>query len=161
MPGEVELLVQVCPPFGAIGHIVDNALVSDKFSGAAFACITAQLHFRDDIGGEIHGTKLYRVLRGKEKSPDLIRRFSLLQWIVLTPIEFRGCVSAIIVLLAFPVDWFSIALTRDSNSVASTHILLCKELHVHVPLIPLKRFDEARLSKFSIAGEQDQCRTNI
>ena len=41
LPGEVQILVQVRPPFGAIGHIVHDAVVRDKFSGAAFAILPA------------------------------------------------------------------------------------------------------------------------
>jgi hypothetical protein len=40
LPGEVQLLMQVCPPFGAIGHIID--------------CIAAKLQFCDNVGGEVH-----------------------------------------------------------------------------------------------------------
>ena len=32
---EVQLLMQVGPPFGAIGDVVDNATICNEFSGAA------------------------------------------------------------------------------------------------------------------------------
>jgi hypothetical protein len=31
LPGEVQLFVHVTPPVGAVGYIVDNAIVSDEF----------------------------------------------------------------------------------------------------------------------------------
>lgn len=38
---EVQKFVHVQPPFGAISYIVHNAIVSDEFACAAFACIAA------------------------------------------------------------------------------------------------------------------------
>jgi len=54
LAGEVEVLVQVQPPFGAIGHIVDDAVVRDKFSGAALSILPAQFEVRNDAVLIIH-----------------------------------------------------------------------------------------------------------
>lgn len=54
LPGEVKILVQVQTPFGAIGHIVDDAVVRDKFSGAALAVLAAQFEVRNDAVLIIH-----------------------------------------------------------------------------------------------------------
>jgi len=54
LPGEVEVLVQVQPPFGAIGHIVDDAVVRDKFSGAALAILPAQFEVRNETVWDVH-----------------------------------------------------------------------------------------------------------
>ena len=54
LPGEVKILMQVQPPFGAIGHIVDDAFVRDKFSGAVLAILPAQFKVRDEAIGGVH-----------------------------------------------------------------------------------------------------------
>src|SRR5260370_20691821 len=47
----MQLLMQVISPFGAVGHIVDNAFISYELACAAFACVMAQFEFSDDANG--------------------------------------------------------------------------------------------------------------
>ena len=54
LPGEVEIFVKVQPPLGAIGHIVHDAVVRDKFSGAALSILPAQFEVRNDAVLIIH-----------------------------------------------------------------------------------------------------------
>ena len=51
---EVEILVQIQPPFGAIGHVIDDAIVCNKLAGPAVAVVPAQFLFSDKIAGSIH-----------------------------------------------------------------------------------------------------------
>lgn len=51
---EVQVFVQVEPPLGAVGHIVDKAFKGDKFSRAAFAGVTTQFLQRDGYIGDGH-----------------------------------------------------------------------------------------------------------
>ena len=51
---KVQLLVQVTTPFGAIGHIINDASMRDKLSGAALTCIAVEFHFRDDVFRAAH-----------------------------------------------------------------------------------------------------------
>lgn len=50
----MQLLVQVASPFGAIAHVVHDALISDQFSCAAFPCAAAEFHFGDDVVWNVH-----------------------------------------------------------------------------------------------------------
>jgi hypothetical protein len=50
----MQLLMQVGSPFGAIGHIINDASISDKFSCAALACVAAQFGFCDDGIWDVH-----------------------------------------------------------------------------------------------------------
>jgi hypothetical protein len=54
--GEVQLLVQVAAPFGAIGHIVDKATVGDPFAGAALTRVATEFDESDGAVGNIHAT---------------------------------------------------------------------------------------------------------
>lgn len=93
LTGEVQLFVQVSSPFGAIGHIVNNTFISNEFACAALACIAAQFHFGDDVGRNVHRSKLYRVgQHSKEKSPDGNREifaYLCLSAIFLTVVRLR------------------------------------------------------------------------
>src|SRR3990172_1452088 len=46
--GEVDLLVKAGAPFGAVGHVVDDALKSEVDPLAALAIVTLQLARRED-----------------------------------------------------------------------------------------------------------------
>ena len=61
LPGEVQILVQIQPPLGAIGHIIDDTFVGNVLSGAAFTSITPQFHFCDDDVGDVHYVDYTRV----------------------------------------------------------------------------------------------------
>ena len=39
LPGKVQILVHIQPPFGALGHIIYDAINSNIFSCASFASI--------------------------------------------------------------------------------------------------------------------------
>jgi hypothetical protein len=39
LTSEVQLFVQVSPPFGTIGHVIDDAMEGDQLTGAAFALV--------------------------------------------------------------------------------------------------------------------------
>lgn len=54
LTGEVQILMQIEPPFRAIGHIVDDAFVRDKFPRAAFSVLAAQFEVRNEAEGDIH-----------------------------------------------------------------------------------------------------------
>ena len=58
--GEVQLLVQIRSPFGAIGHIIDDAFVGDKLSCAALACVAAKFRQGDEAGGDVHAADYTR-----------------------------------------------------------------------------------------------------
>lgn len=55
LSGKVQILVHIQPPFGTVGHIIDDAFVGDEFSCATFAGIPAEFHFGDDALGGVHG----------------------------------------------------------------------------------------------------------
>ena len=73
LPGEVKILMQIQPPFGAIGHIVDDALVRDKFPGAVLTILTAQFEVRNEAVWDVHAKDYTRV--PQEKSHPMPRRF--------------------------------------------------------------------------------------
>lgn len=54
LTGEVQLLVQVASPFWTIGHIVNDTVISDQFSGAAFARAAAEFPFGDHLIWNVH-----------------------------------------------------------------------------------------------------------
>lgn len=54
LPGEVEILVHVESPLWAIGHIIDDAFVGDKFPRAVVAVLAAQFEVRDEAEGSVH-----------------------------------------------------------------------------------------------------------
>ncbi len=41
LAGEVQKFMYARPPFGAVGHVVDNSIVSDPHAREAFACVAA------------------------------------------------------------------------------------------------------------------------
>lgn len=55
LAGEVQPLVHIQPPFGAIADVIHDAIVSDKFMSAALACVAAQFEFGDEAVGNFHG----------------------------------------------------------------------------------------------------------
>jgi hypothetical protein len=59
LPGEMELLVEVCAPFGAIADIIDDALKGDPFWVAAFSRAATQFHLCDDAVGDVHLRRYY------------------------------------------------------------------------------------------------------
>jgi hypothetical protein len=48
LTGEMQVLVHLQPPFGAIGHIVDETFVGNKFARTALTRVAAQLRFSDE-----------------------------------------------------------------------------------------------------------------
>lgn len=72
LPGEVEVLVQIESPFRAIGHIVDDAFVGDKFSGAVFAILPTQFEVRDEAMGYIHARDYTRKSRADFQFGDYL-----------------------------------------------------------------------------------------
>lgn len=58
--GEVQLLVQIGMPFGAIGDIINDAFVRDKLSCAALARIAAEFCEGDEAGGDVHAADYNR-----------------------------------------------------------------------------------------------------
>lgn len=42
-------------PFRAVGDVIDEAVVGDKFAGAAFTHVAAEFHFCDDAVRDGHG----------------------------------------------------------------------------------------------------------
>ena len=58
--GEVELLVQIGTPLGAIGDIINDAFVGDKLSCAALARIAAQFRECDEAGWDVHAADYNR-----------------------------------------------------------------------------------------------------
>ena len=61
LPRKVKILVHVESPFGAIGHVVHDAVIGDKFSGAAFAVLFAQFEVRNEAVWNIHTGNYTRV----------------------------------------------------------------------------------------------------
>jgi hypothetical protein len=59
---KMQLLVQIRSPFWAIGYIINDAMKSDKFPGAAFACVALQLHLSDDVIRDVHTRNYTRQL---------------------------------------------------------------------------------------------------
>ena len=51
---KMQLLVQVSSPFRAIGHVINNTVVGDKFFGASLAGVAPQFHLGDDVIGDVH-----------------------------------------------------------------------------------------------------------
>lgn len=64
---EVQLLVQVHPPLGTIGHVINDAMVSDKFSCPALACVAAEFHFCDNDVRDAHGRNYTGLLNRIER----------------------------------------------------------------------------------------------
>ena len=58
--GEVEILVQVAAPFGAIGDIINDAFVGDKLSCAALARVAAEFREGNDTGWDVHAADYTR-----------------------------------------------------------------------------------------------------
>ena len=54
LPRKVQLLVQIRTPFGAIGHIIDDAVIGDQFPCAALAGAALQLYVCDDAVRDVH-----------------------------------------------------------------------------------------------------------
>ena len=54
LTGEVQILVQVQPPFRAIAHIVHNPLERDEFSCPALAVLAFPFKVRDEAVRDIH-----------------------------------------------------------------------------------------------------------
>jgi len=59
---EMQLLMQVHSPFGAIGHIINDAVIGDKFSCAAFTGVALEFHLCDDDIGDVHAANYTRLL---------------------------------------------------------------------------------------------------
>ena len=68
---EVEILVQIQPPFGAIGHVIDDASVGNILTGASVASIAAQFLFCDHLVGDVHRADYTRVRRNKKEGCSL------------------------------------------------------------------------------------------
>lgn len=85
----MQVLMQLQPPFWAIGHIVDNAAEGDKFPGAAFAGIAAEFELCDKAIGEGHPANYTRYwLKRKsgahfQDAPAFFGNYSL-----ITPVTF-------------------------------------------------------------------------
>ena len=62
LPGEVEILMQVQPPFRAIGHIVDDSLIRDKFPGAALPILPAQFEVRNEAVWNVHSKEIIQAI---------------------------------------------------------------------------------------------------
>lgn len=60
LPGEVEILVHILPPLGAIGHIIDDAVMGDVLTRAAVAVGAAEFHFCDNMVGDDHDSNYTR-----------------------------------------------------------------------------------------------------
>lgn len=54
LPGEVELFVEIRPPFGAIGYVINDSVVGDQLPGTALTIAAAQFHVRDDAFRNVH-----------------------------------------------------------------------------------------------------------
>ena len=51
---KMQLFVKISSPFGAIGHVINDAVIGDEFPCAAFARVTLQFHFCDDDVWDAH-----------------------------------------------------------------------------------------------------------
>jgi hypothetical protein len=69
LPCKMQLLMQIGPPLGAIRHIVNDALVSNKFSRATLTSTALEFHLCDDVVGNVHAANY--TWRLESKSPDL------------------------------------------------------------------------------------------
>lgn len=54
LPGKVKLFMQIGPPFGTVGHIVNDSVVSDQLGGAALSGPAAKFHLGDDAIRDAH-----------------------------------------------------------------------------------------------------------
>ena len=54
LPWKVQLLMQISPPFGAIGHIINDAPVGNEFPCPALACAPFQFQLCDDTFRRVH-----------------------------------------------------------------------------------------------------------
>jgi hypothetical protein len=50
----MKLFMQIGPPFGTIGYIIDNSLVGDPLWGTAFPRAAAKFHMSDDAVRDAH-----------------------------------------------------------------------------------------------------------
>ena len=80
LPCEVEIFMHFQPPPGTIGHIVDDAIMSDVLAGAAVASVTAQFHFCDDDFGGVHKGNYKGVCKKQKRQGALTCALS--GWIV-------------------------------------------------------------------------------
>ena len=44
----MQIFVEIKTPLGAIGNIINNSLIGDKFACAALTCVATQFRFCDD-----------------------------------------------------------------------------------------------------------------